>query len=162
MVICATTRHGAVTGESSCSSASDTKEQLFEAAVTEVLDGHGALLDAATAHLHDPAEIFAASFRLTGRLFRTRPQESSVLLANKAGMAAGRFHIEDPELALAMAGGALLGMGKLLQAQPDRDDALAADAVTADVLRLFGMTEQDAREVCGRPLPDLGATAAAS
>jgi AcrR family transcriptional regulator len=159
----------------------DTKKQLFEAAVTEVLDAHGAVLDACTANLDDPAEIFAASFRLTGRLFRSRPQESRVLLANgmsllvserglapralrdiKAGVQAGRFRVEDPELALAMAGGALLGLGNLLAAQPDRDGAHAADVVTADVLRLFGMSEGDAREVCGRPLPDLSATAAAS
>ncbi len=149
-----------------------TKEQLFEAAVTEALDAHGALLDACTAELDDPAEIFAAAFRLTGRLFRSRPQESRVLLANgmallvsdrglapralrdiRQGVAAGRFRVPDPELALAMAGGALLGLGNLLQAQPDRDDAHAADAVTADLLRLFGMTEDDAREVCARPLP---------
>lgn len=159
----------------------DSREQLFEAAVTEVLDTHGALLDLSTADLDDPAEIFAASFRLTGRMFRRRPQESQVLLANgmallqsdrglapralrdiRAGMAAGRFRIDDPELALAVAGGALLGMGNLLRAQPDRDDAHAADVVTEDVLRLLGMTDAEAREVCSRPLPDLSALQSAA
>lgn len=154
----------------------DSREQLFEAAVTEVLDNHGDLLDLGTANLDDPAEIFAASFRLTGRLFRLRPDESQVLLANgvallqsdrglapramrdiRAGIAAGRFHIDDPELALAVAGGALLGLGNLLRAQPDRDDAAAADGVTADLLRLFGMSDAEAREICARPLPDLSA-----
>ena len=48
----------------------DSKEQLFEAAVAEVLDAHGALLDRLTATIEDPAETFATSFRLTGRLFR--------------------------------------------------------------------------------------------
>ncbi|HEV7855236.1 MAG TPA: TetR family transcriptional regulator, partial [Mycobacterium sp.] len=47
-----------------------SKEQLFDAAVAEVLDAHGALLDHLTASLDDPAETFACSFRLTGRLFR--------------------------------------------------------------------------------------------
>ena len=154
----------------------DSREQLFEVAVTEVLDRHGDILDACTADLDDPAEIFAASFRMTGRLFRARPQESKVLLANgmtlltsdrglapralrdiRAGLAAGRFRVEDPELALAVAGGALLGLGNLLAAQPDRDDAHASDVVTMDVLRLFGMSEDDAREVCSRPLPNLSA-----
>lgn len=37
----------------------DSKEQLFEAAVAEVLDAHGALLDHLTASLDDPAETFA-------------------------------------------------------------------------------------------------------
>ncbi len=159
----------------------ESREQLFEAAVTEVLDRHGDILDACTADLDDPAEIFAASFRMTGRMFRARPQESKVLLANgmtllqserglapralrdiNAGVATGRFRVEDPELALALAGGALLGLGNLLAAQPDRDDAHAADVVTADVLRLFGMSEADAREVCARPLPDLSAARSAA
>jgi AcrR family transcriptional regulator len=150
----------------------DSKEQLFEAAVADVLDAHGALLDRLTSSIEDPAETFATSFRLTGRLFRQRPQESEILLSNgpalltsdrglapralrdiKAGVAAGRFDVEDPELALAMAGGALLGLGKLLRDDPDRDDAHAADIVTQNVLRLFGLGADEAREVCRRPLP---------
>ena len=54
-----------------------------------------------------------------------------------------------------MAGGALLGLGNLLRNQPDRDDAEAADTVTEDVLRLFGLPADEAREICSRPLPDL-------
>lgn len=72
----------------------------------------------------------------------------------RAGVAAKRFRVDDPELALAVAGGALLGLGNLLRAQPDRDDAQAADTVTEDVLRLLGMSDAEAREVCARPLPD--------
>src|ERR1700749_588649 len=59
----------------------DSKEQLFEAAIADVLDAHGAMLDRLTAPMDDPAETFATSFRLTGRLFRRRPEESEVLLA---------------------------------------------------------------------------------
>lgn len=153
----------------------DSKEQLFEAAVAEVLDVYGAMLDRLTASIEDPAEIFATSFRMTGRLFRRRPQESRILLANglellsserglapralrdiKAGVAAGRFDVEDPELALAMAGGALLGLGNLLRDNPDRDDAHAADLVTENVLRLFGLSAAEARTICQRPLPEGG------
>src|SRR3954471_1052277 len=154
----------------------ESKEQLFEAAVAEVLDSHGALLDHLTASIDDPAETFACSFRLTGRLFRRRPQESQILLANgmallssdlglapralrdiEAGVRAGRFTVEDPELALSVAGGALLGLGNLLRIQPHRDDARAADALTADVLRLFGMSAEEAHEICTRELPDVSA-----
>ncbi len=150
------------------------KEQLFEAAVAEVLDAHGALLDHLTASLDDPAETFACSFRLTGRLFRRRPQESQILLANgiallssdlglapraqrdiEAAVEAGRFTVDDPELALSVAGGALLGLGNLLRNQPDRHDAAASDSVTEDVLRLFGLPADEAHEICLRPLPDL-------
>ncbi|OBH25071.1 TetR family transcriptional regulator [Mycobacterium sp. E342] len=153
----------------------DSKEQLFEAAVADVLDAYGSMLDRLTESIEDPAETFATSFRMTGRLFRRRPQESRILLANglellssqrglapralrdiKAGVAAGRFDIEDPELALAMAGGALLGLGNLLRDDPDRDDARAADLVTENVLRLFGLGAADARAICQRPLPDDG------
>jgi AcrR family transcriptional regulator len=152
----------------------DSKEQLFEAAVAEVLDSHGALLDHLTSSIDDPAETFACSFRLTGRLFRRRPQESQILLANgmtllssdlglapralrdiEAGVRAGRFTVEDPELALSVAGGALLGLGNLLRNQPHRDDEAAADAVTEGVLRLFGLPADEAHEICRRPLPDL-------
>jgi AcrR family transcriptional regulator len=154
----------------------DSKDELFEAAVADVLDAHGAMLDRLTASIEDPAETFATSFRLTGRLFRRRPQESRILLASgmallsserglapralrdiRAGVEAGRFQgivDDDPELALAMAGGALLGLGNLLRDNPDRDDAAAADMVTENVLRLFGLSAAEARAVCRRPLPD--------
>jgi AcrR family transcriptional regulator len=155
----------------------ESKEQLFEAAVAEVLEYHGALLDHLTSSIDDPAETFACSFRLTGRLFRRRPQESRILLANgmallssdlglapralrdiEAAVSAGRFTVDDPELALSVAGGALLGLGNLLRSQPDRDDGAAADTVTEDVLRLFGLPANEAREICRRPLPDLGSS----
>lgn len=152
----------------------DSKDELFAAALNEVLDAHGALLDQITESLDDPAETFACSFRLTGRLFRRRPQESRVLLANGvllmssdrglapralrdiiAAVRASRFRVEDPKLALAVAAGALLGLGQLLADEPDRDDAQAADRVTEDVLRLFGMDAHEAHRICQRPLPDL-------
>ena len=158
----------------------DSKDELFAAAVGEALDAHGALLDVLTADVEDPAEAFGCRFRLTGRLFRRRPQESQILLANgvalltsdrglapralrdiEAAVAAGRFTVSDPHLALAVAGGAIMGLGALLSNDPDRDDAKAADAVTADVLRLFGMSAADAADVCARPLPDLDAIAPA-
>ena len=156
----------------------ESKEELFETAVADVLDAHGALLDELTEAIEDPAETFACSFRLTGRLFRRRPQESRILLVGglnlkgsgrglgpralrdiTAAAAAGRFTVDDPRLAVAVAGGALLGLGKLLQEEPERDDAAAADRVTEDMLRLFGLPPDEAHEICQRPLPDIdGAT----
>jgi AcrR family transcriptional regulator len=152
----------------------DSKEELFAAAVADVLDSHGALLDQLTESIEDPAETFASSFRLTGRLFRRRPQESQILLVNgltlmasdrglgpralrdiELATAAGRFTVNDPTLALAIAGGALLGLGKLLQDEPERDDSAAADRVTEGVLRLFGVPADEAHEICTRPLPEI-------
>jgi AcrR family transcriptional regulator len=164
----------AAVGRGSCYNHFDSKEELFEAAVADVLDNHGALLDELTESIDDPAETFACSFRLTGRLFRRRPQESQILLvtglslmSSERGLgpralrdiemaaAAGRFTVDDPALALAVAGGALLGLGKLLQDEPERDDAAAADRVTEDLLRLFGLSAEEAHEICQRPLPDI-------
>ena len=157
----------------------ESKEELFDAAVADVLDTHGALLDQLTESIEDPAETFACSFRLTGRLFRRRPQESRILLANGLNLiwserglgpralrdielatAAGRFSVDDAKLALAVAAGALLGLGKLLQEEAERDDAAAADRVTEDVLRLFGLPDDEARMICQRPLPDIKAALA--
>jgi hypothetical protein len=124
--------------------------------------------------LADPAETFACSFRLTGRLFRRRPRETQIMLASglsllspdrglapralrdiTAAAQAGRFQIDDPQLSLAVAAGVFLGLGKLLQDQPERDDAATADRATEDLLRLFGLPADEAREICQRPLPDL-------
>lgn len=152
----------------------DSKEELFEAAVADVLDSYGAVLDSLTIGMDDPAETFAASFRLTGRFFRRRPLESLILMANwprlitsdrglapralrdiKAAVAAGRFTVDDPELALAVASGILLGLGTLLQRDTTRDDGATADAVTEDLLRMFGMSAAQAHKVCSRPLPEV-------
>src|SRR5664279_3819428 len=92
----------------------ETKEQLYEAAVEAVMDAYGQLLDQVTAGIEDPAEVFASSFRLTGRLHRRQPQLSRVLLNNAlrllnadnglaprarrditAAIDAGRFDVED-------------------------------------------------------------------
>src|SRR4029450_3319757 len=60
----------------------ETKEQLFEAAVEAAMDGFGQLLDDLTSGIEDPVEVFACSFRLTGRLHRTEPAHSQVFLHN--------------------------------------------------------------------------------
>ncbi len=149
----------------------DSKEELFQAAVQEIFDLHGAVLDRLAA-AEDPAETFARSFRMAGRLFRRWPRESRVLLNVgtglmlsdlglapralrdiKAATRAGRFDVADPDLALALAAGALLGLGQLLHDQPDRDDAAASDQMAENLLRVYGVPADEAEEICRRPLP---------
>lgn len=65
----------------------------------------------------------------------------------------GRFNLRDCELALVV--GAALCLGQLLHDNPERDDAEAADQVTEDLLRMFGLPGDEAREICRQPLPDL-------
>ena len=151
----------------------DSKEDLFGAALDEIFDGYGALLDRLP-EVDDPAETFARSFRLTGRLFRRRPQESRALLnsglsamLSDRGLApralrdiaaadrAGRFRIADAELSLALAAAALMALGQLLFDEPERDDAETTDRMTADLLRVYGVPADEVRDICSRPLPSI-------
>ena len=49
-----------------------------------------------------------------------------------------RFHVDDPELALTLAAGALLSLNRLLHDQPERDDAQATDRLVENLLRVYG------------------------
>ncbi|WP_410789594.1 TetR/AcrR family transcriptional regulator [Kribbella sp. C-35] len=151
-----------------------TKDELFEAAVDDALEAHGAVLDALGDPSDDPAERFARSFRLTGRLHRKVPQLSRVLLRSgtelitadrglaprairdlQAAIDSGRFTADDPELAVVVAGGALLALGQLLLDRPDRDDAAATDRIAEDLLRMLGLPPDEARTLSRAPLPTL-------
>ncbi|MEV1000151.1 TetR/AcrR family transcriptional regulator [Nonomuraea sp. NPDC050202] len=153
-----------------------SKDELFQAAITDVLEEHGQFLDRLTAGLDDPAEVFAASVRLTGRMVNTHPQmarilsrtglqylDSDVGLAPRAlrdirkGIEAGRFHVANPIVALAGAGGSLLGFLQLRLSQPGLVDEDACDELAEQVLRMFGMDREAARAVAHRPLPGGGA-----
>jgi AcrR family transcriptional regulator len=154
----------------------ESKEQLFEAAIEAVMDGYGQLLDDLTADIEDPAEVFACSFRLTGRLYRTEPELSRVLLNNvlrllgtdsglaprarrdiQAGVEAGRFDVADVDLAVTVTAGCLLALGQLLHDQPDRDVDETTDTVTEDLLRMFGVPARQAHRICRLPLPEIEA-----
>ncbi|MEU4810551.1 TetR/AcrR family transcriptional regulator [Nocardia fluminea] len=149
----------------------DSKEELFVAAVDSALESLGDYLDSLTTDLADPAEIFAQSFRIVGRLFRLQPDLSRVLINSGAsliesehGLApraardiaaatrAGRFVVEDTDLAMALVTGSLLGLGRLLLQQPDRDCAATVDEMTVGILVALGLSRDDARELCSRPV----------
>lgn len=152
----------------------ETKEELFAAAVEDALESFGDTLDTLTEDIGDPAAAFAQSFRLTGRLHRRHPELSQVLLHNglalaasekglagrarrdiEAAVGAGRFTaVRDADLALAVVSGTALTLGQLLHDDPGRDDATAADLVTEDLLRMFGVPADEAWAICRRPLPD--------
>ncbi|QYL18616.1 TetR/AcrR family transcriptional regulator [Mycolicibacterium pallens] len=152
----------------------ESKEELFEAAVNDTLDQLGALLDKLSVDGEDPALTFARSFRIVGRLFRHLPETSRVLLNTgltlmhsdrglgpralrdiTVAAEAGRFTVADPELALSVAAGALMGLGQLLRTQPERDGAESSDHATRGVLVMLGLSAEEADEICAQPLPDL-------
>ncbi len=150
-----------------------SKQELFDAALDEVIEEHGAMLDQTTADIQDPAEVFAASVRITARFPKTRPELAKIIdrvgqryVTAKSGLApralrdlqhakdAGRLTFDDPTVAIACTGGALLGVIHLglLQPKPAAIDR-AADGLAVNLLRMFGLDDNDAREVAGRPLP---------
>ncbi|AQZ63005.1 hypothetical protein BKM31_17435 [[Actinomadura] parvosata subsp. kistnae] len=149
-----------------------SKAELFDAAISQALSDHADVLRQATAHLDDPAEIFAASVRLTARLGDTHPQLARILLHTglpyltagqgmplhalrdlQAAHAAGRLDIGDPELAVACVGGALLGALQLLHARPGLDTGAAIEQVTVNLLRMFGLDASEAHRLATRPSP---------
>jgi len=58
-------------------------------------------------------------------------------------------------LALTVVAGAVLALGQLLHAQPERDDAEATDQIAEDLLRMLGVPADEARDISRRPLPEL-------
>ena len=151
----------------------ETKVELFDTAIEEVFEEQGARFDALTAEMEDPAEVFARSVRMTVRMTKTHPQVAKIFqrtglryldasngLARRAlrdlrrGKESGRFDIGDPMVALACAGGCLLGVLALTAISPDPDaiDA-SADELAVNLLQMFGLPRVEAREIAGRPLP---------
>ena len=149
-----------------------TKAELFEAAVAETLEDHGALLDDITSGIEDPAEVFAASVRLTVRLHKTHPQIAKIMahtgpahLNSPSGLApralrdmnnasaVGRFDISDPVVALACTGGSILTVLHVMDGQTNAQIDRASDEVAANLLRMFGVPTDQAREIAARPLP---------
>ncbi|HET9173360.1 MAG TPA: TetR/AcrR family transcriptional regulator [Actinospica sp.] len=150
----------------------ETKTALFDAAVADALDDYGQLIDDVTGHIEDPAELFAASVRLTLRLAALHPEITQILrlrglqhiysdtgLGPRAlrdlvkGRESGRFSIDDPAIALSAVGGAVIG---LLQLNTVTSlDARAGDQMAELVLRMLGLPPAEAREIAARPLPEL-------
>ena len=152
----------------------ESKDEFFEAGVRATISAYAALLQDLVAGIEDPAEVFCASFRLTGRLQRRIPEQVRVLLHGgtsilgrdeglaplarrdlQNGIDAGRFDLENAELGLMAVGGALLGLLQMLEDHPELDDCVVSDQFTARVLRALGVASDDAAELCARPLPDL-------
>lgn len=153
----------------------ESREQLFEVALTEALDVYGHVLDALTTDVEDSARAFAQSFRLAARLGLARPQMARMLVnagptlinADRglapharrdiaAAVADGRFTVADPELAYLVVAGALLSLCVHQLDTVDRDHAADVDQVCEDLLRMLGLAPDEAVEISHGPLPELG------
>jgi AcrR family transcriptional regulator len=152
----------------------ETKSELFEVAVREVLDEYGEALDRACAALTDSAEIYAVGVRMTARLAVLRPAIARVLvqvgmsyawaeqgLAARAlrdirsGIDDGRFTIADPRMGLLSTAGCVLGFLQISLDRPLEFQASDADELAEMLLRMLGMSSRSAHAVAHRALPVL-------
>jgi len=157
----------------------ESKELLFRTASERLLERWGQTIDAACEGLTDPAEIYATSFRISGRLGWTNQAMARFLVGGgldlvdadlglapralrdiKAGQASGRFTVTNAEVALSASAGALLG---LLRLRLSRQRGLRVDVVddtTQAVLRMLGVSADEAARLVSLPLPDVDNTLA--
>ncbi|MFR9727718.1 TetR/AcrR family transcriptional regulator [Saccharopolyspora sp. MS10] len=152
----------------------ESKAQLFDAAVADVLEEFGSAFDAHLSEVQDPAELVSGGFRLSARMVDSNPEAMRILcdrarghlhseggLAPRArrdvnrGIAEGRFLELDPLIALTALGGAMLGLVELRFSHPEIDGDRAAAELAEMLLRSFGLTAEEAAEVARRPLPEL-------
>ncbi|MZD09878.1 TetR family transcriptional regulator [Streptomyces sp. SID5785] len=151
-----------------------SKSELLDAAIAQALEAHAAWLEELLADVDDAAVVFATSMRLTVRLVRTRPRLAKVMMNSRGALltapfghavharrdleaaeAAGRFVIENVDVALACTAGCLIAtMHVCADAAPDAVDALADQAVRS-VLRMFGMPEAEVVRIVALPLPSV-------
>ena len=149
-----------------------TKAELFDAAVAEVLEEHGRLLDQASAGVEDPAEVFAVGVRTTAHLAEHHRVIAQVLvraglayLTSSEGLApraardieraaaAGRFDVATPFLGVVTTTGCLLAYLHVRLQAPERLGHESVDELVERLLRMMGMSPADAREIAARPLP---------
>jgi AcrR family transcriptional regulator len=148
-----------------------SKDELLQTVVHDSMETHGAAVDRMVARMDDPAEVVAASVRLTVRkvdsdpiwgwaVVRTDPLVPQVKeglgrrLARdlRRGFRAGRFAAHHEQTIVAAIGGAVLAVmrGKLLGELPaDADRHLAME-----LLCLLGLRPEEASEIANRPLPE--------
>ena len=150
----------------------DSKEAIVAAVVEDVAESAGEAIEAATSDLDDPAEVVAVAHRSLIRRAARDPDwgwllvrlEISHDLAFAAlgpfaardlqrGMETRRFRVDDPNIALVAAGGALLGV--LRAVLQGRADAEAPEHHAALVLRMVGLSPDEAADVASRPLPEI-------
>ena len=148
-----------------------TKEELLAALLQETLTEQLRQMEARRAGITDPAEAISVAHRHFVRLAREQPEWAWLLVRLdvphrvadavlgrpamrdlRAGIAAGRFDVADPALALRASGGALTAvMHALLLGELGRH----ADSEHAEgVLRSFGLDSAEAAEIARRPMPD--------
>jgi AcrR family transcriptional regulator len=156
----------------------ESKGELFEAAVLDVLEEITEALDRLGDEGENPAERFARSIRLAVRFARARPELARIVVRYglehldddpgvlfrarrdiEAGIAAGLFRVKSPRIAMASTVGAMMATLQLSLIHPEDVDDASCDELVENLLLMFGVPARKARELVGRPLPELQASA---
>jgi AcrR family transcriptional regulator len=151
----------------------DGKDELFATASAEVLERWGQMIDRACAGISDPAEIFAISFRISGRLGWTHPEMARFITGSglslldartglapralrdiRAGQNAGHFAALDADVVLSAVAGGLIGLLRLGQDHPERMNEQVADQLAEAALRLLGVPPDEAARLTALPMPE--------
>jgi AcrR family transcriptional regulator len=147
-----------------------SKEEIVESVLAEALAAQGLAVAALTSDLADPAEVVAVAHRHFVALARTDPDWAWLLIRLEmsqkvalgalgpfaehdiaAGIKAGRFRVANRRIAMLDAGGALLSvMRDVLDGRAPKD---AGRLHAEGVLRLLGLTPEEAAAVARRPMP---------
>ena len=148
----------------------EDKEAIVQAVLSEATIRHGERIAELTGDLDDPAELISVAHRYFVRLAGTDPEWAwllvrlddthEIVLKNlgpfarrdlKRGIDEGRLQVPDPKVALVAMGGALLAV---MRAVLDRHVNRGADGAHAEgVLRMLGLSAEEAGEVAARPFP---------
>ena len=148
----------------------DSKDAIVEAVLKDTIAAQGQAVAALTTDMEDPAEVIAAAHRYFVRRARTDPDwgwllvrldaSHNVLLSAlgpfarrdlRKGIAEGRLQVPNERVALFALGGAMLAvMRGVLDGHAPKD----ADVHHAEgILRMLGLSAEDAAAVARRPLP---------
>lgn len=149
-----------------------SRDELIDSVIVDVVENLGRRLDKLTAGMPDAAEIYSFSLRhlmhtavsdpvwgwfmvrlgiaQDGLLNALGPRASRDL---QIGVDSGRFKINDVALASAMTFGSLLAvMHNYLDGDKTEDPS---DAYAESLLRMVGISPEEAHEIAQRPLPPL-------
>lgn len=146
------------------------KDEIVEVVLAEMVLSHANTVASAISELEDPAEVISAANRLFVRRARSDPEWAWLLLRLdlshdlvtnalgpyaladlRAAIEAGRMSVPDVGIALRAQGGALIAV---MRAVVDGDAPPEADIFHAEgVLRMLGLSADDAASVARRPLP---------
>jgi AcrR family transcriptional regulator len=157
----------------------ESKDAIYDHVFRAVFESFGEALDRLTESLEDPAEIIAVSIRHTidrahgeplwrrfflreghGPRAMTTGLGIRLLRDIQRGIAEERFEVEDPMMALLVAGGTVMATVAANEVAPQfvsigADTADLAERAASAILQSLGIRRREAEKIARKPLPPL-------